>query len=80
MQETPSSLNARCPRCDGPFLCGALNGANGEPCACQALSLPPGLAATLRQRYSTCLCIACLTQLAADDKKAGAPCDAPARC
>ncbi len=37
------------------------------PCPCSGLTLSAALQATLRQRYSTCLCLACLRALAAQE-------------
>ncbi|MBQ0957780.1 cysteine-rich CWC family protein [Ideonella sp. 4Y11] len=52
----------RCPRCGGAFHCGAKDTA---PCACTGLTLTPELLAGLRARWSRCLCLACLSALAA---------------
>jgi hypothetical protein len=35
------------------------------PCPCTTITLTPELQAALRQRYSGCLCLACLRDLAA---------------
>jgi hypothetical protein len=37
------------------------------PCPCSGLTLSAALQATLRQRYSGCLCLACLRTLAAQE-------------
>ena len=37
---------------------------DASPCPCSGLSLSAALRASLRQRYSGCLCLACLRQLA----------------
>jgi len=58
----PAPDNARCPRCGGPFRCGA---ADPAPCACAGLTLPPALLADLGKVYSGCLCLDCLRALAA---------------
>jgi hypothetical protein len=55
------SLDDRCPRCGGAFHCG-INDAG--PCPCSTLTLSPKLQARLRQRWSSCLCVACLAALA----------------
>ncbi len=61
-QAAPAPDNARCPRCGGPFRCGA---ADATPCACTGLSLSPALLADLGKVYSGCLCLDCLRALAA---------------
>ncbi|MDC6166503.1 cysteine-rich CWC family protein [Paucibacter sp. XJ19-41] len=62
MDATPSpaaALNETCPRCGGPFHCGA-----GEAvCECFDLRLSPELMSELRENYQRCLCIACLKAL-----------------
>jgi hypothetical protein len=58
----PAAPTDRCPRCDGGFHCGVND---PTPCPCSTLSLPPALQAQLRQRYTGCLCVACLAALAA---------------
>jgi len=55
-----------CPRCGGGFHCG-VNDAG--PCACTTIALSPELLAELRANYTTCLCLACLAELAAPTKK-----------
>jgi hypothetical protein len=52
-----------CPRCGGGFACGA---AGPGPCACQGVSLDAERLAELRGRYTGCLCLACLANLAAE--------------
>jgi len=52
----------RCPRCGGAFHCGANDAA---PCACTALPLDAVTLTELRARYTGCLCLACLRQIAA---------------
>jgi hypothetical protein len=52
----------RCPRCGSSFHCGAHDAA---PCACSTIKLTPELLAELRQRYNSCLCLACLADVAA---------------
>jgi hypothetical protein len=54
----------RCPRCGGGFHCGA---ADPGPCACTTIDLDAALLAELRARYTGCLCLPCLRQLARDD-------------
>jgi len=57
---------ARCPRCGAAFDCGA---GGTEPCACERVELTSALLATLRERFTGCLCLRCLSDLsrAADD-------------
>ncbi|MFT3664240.1 cysteine-rich CWC family protein [Piscinibacter sp.] len=75
MDTPPPGDNARCPRCGGAFRCGA---ADAGPCACGTLELTPELRAALAGRYRTCLCLACLRELAAGPPTAArvscAPC------
>jgi hypothetical protein len=51
----------RCPRCGGTFHCGA---ADPAPCACTTIDLDAALLAELRARYTGCLCLPCLRELA----------------
>ena len=53
----------RCPRCGGSFDCG-MNDAS--PCPCTTVTLQADLQASLRQRYTGCLCLACLRALSAE--------------
>ena len=58
-----------CPRCGGPFACGA--GADrATPCFCVAIALSAERLAELRAKWSDCLCADCLAMLAADPQKA----------
>ena len=54
--------SGRCPRCGGGFQCGVQD---ATPCPCTSVTLPPALQARLRQRFTGCLCLACLQALAA---------------
>lgn len=54
--------NDRCPRCGGMFHFGI---DDAGACACTTVTLPPTLLADLRGRYTGCLCIRCLSELAA---------------
>jgi hypothetical protein len=54
----------RCPRCGGGFHCGANDAA---PCACDSLRLDEATLADLRARYTGCLCLACLREVAAHE-------------
>ncbi|WP_425261512.1 cysteine-rich CWC family protein [Rubrivivax sp. RP6-9] len=63
MQTLPATAATdTCPRCGGGFHCGAHD---PVPCPCSDLALGAALQATLRQRYSGCLCLTCLQALAA---------------
>jgi Cysteine-rich CWC len=59
-----------CPRCAASFHCG-VNDAG--PCACTTLTLTPELQAQLQQRFSGCLCLACLRELAQNPQALDAP-------
>jgi hypothetical protein len=59
-----------CPRCGGTFHCGA---ADPEPCACTTIDLDAELLADLRTRYTGCLCLACLRDLAQADRVSPGP-------
>jgi hypothetical protein len=52
--------NARCPRCGGDFRCGV----NDGHCACFGLQLGEALRQRIADRYSDCLCVRCLAELA----------------
>jgi len=52
----------RCPRCGGGFHCGANDAA---PCACTALQLGVATLADLRRQFKGCLCLNCLSEIAA---------------
>lgn len=52
----------RCPRCGSGFHCGANDVA---PCACASLRVDAAVLAELRARYTGCLCLACLREIAA---------------
>lgn len=57
-----------CPRCGQPFHCGA-----GESrCDCFDLKLGEALRARLAREFSSCLCLACLRQLQAEEAAAAA--------
>ena len=60
----------RCPRCGSAFHCGM---AGPAPCACRTVRLAADTLAGLRQRYSGCLCLRCLTGLAGSVPTAPAP-------
>jgi hypothetical protein len=64
----------RCPRCGSGFHCGA---ADAAPCACSTLVLPAALQSTLRARFSGCLCMDCLRDLADGAPVHNAPGGAP---
>lgn len=50
-----------CPRCGDGFACAV---AGPGPCPCTTLTLSAELQATLRARYTGCLCMKCLGELA----------------
>ena len=52
-----------CPRCGADFHCGM---ADAAPCPCTALTLGGEVLAALRERYAGCLCVNCLSRIAAD--------------
>jgi Cysteine-rich CWC len=54
-----------CPRCGGGFQCGVNDAA---PCACTTFTLDAATLAELRSRYVSCLCMACLAELATKEK------------
>ena len=54
-----------CPRCGGGFHCGVNDKA---PCACTTITLDAATLAELRARYTTCVCMPCLAELAAMKK------------
>lgn len=56
--------DARCPRCGRGFHCGMHD---PQPCACTTLRLSTATLQRLRARYSGCLCVQCLGELAADE-------------
>ena len=53
----------RCPRCGGGFHCGVQD---ATPCPCSTVKLSADLRASLVQRHTGCLCLACLQALSAD--------------
>lgn len=58
---TGGPVNSTCPRCQQAFHCGVIDAA---PCPCSALALTDALRRRLAERYATCLCVACLRELA----------------
>jgi hypothetical protein len=52
-----------CPRCGAGFHCGA---GDNAPCPCTSLVLTAELQARLRERFTGCLCLACLAEIAHD--------------
>jgi hypothetical protein len=54
-----------CPRCNGPFACGAAAD-RATPCFCVTYALGAQRLAELRAKWSDCLCADCLATLAAD--------------
>ena len=55
----------RCPRCGGAFHCGI---GDAGPCPCTGVQLDAALQQRLRERYTGCLCLACLRALAQQAK------------
>ncbi|MBC7483586.1 MAG: cysteine-rich CWC family protein [Rhizobacter sp.] len=62
MDASTAPQDDRCPRCGGTFHCGARDAA---PCPCGGVSLDAATQTLLRERYTACLCLTCLRQLAA---------------
>lgn len=56
-----AGADSRCPRCAGPFHCGAND---AQPCACTGVTLQAEALAALRLSYRGCLCLRCLNELA----------------
>ena len=56
-------MNSTCPRCGAEFACGAQD---TEPCWCNTLTLSEPTLQTLRERYTSCLCLHCLRALEPD--------------
>jgi hypothetical protein len=56
----------RCPRCGGIFHCGANDAA---PCACTTVTLDGATLVRLRQHFAGCLCLACLRELEAGERR-----------
>jgi hypothetical protein len=54
-----------CPRCGSGFHCGVRDAA---PCACTTIALGLELRAELRARYTRCVCVNCLAELAGREK------------
>jgi hypothetical protein len=56
-----SSFDETCPRCGQAFHCGVRDAA---PCACGSIDLSHDTLRLLRERYTACLCLACLREVA----------------
>lgn len=65
---------SRCPRCGGGFRCEAAAGQPG-PCDCFAVRVPEAARRLLRERYTACVCVHCLRELAAHAEPDSAPTD-----
>ncbi|MCR5885331.1 cysteine-rich CWC family protein [Rhizobacter sp. J219] len=52
---------AACPRCGRGFHCGVRD---STPCACGSVDLSAETLQRLRERYSACLCLPCLREVA----------------
>lgn len=59
-----SCAQSVCEACGEPFNCGA----SGSNCWCAEVKLTEDARAKLRERYSNCLCRACLEGFAADQE------------
>lgn len=55
---------SRCPRCGGSFRCEAVAG-QPDPCDCFAVKVPEAARRLLRERYTGCVCLHCLREVAA---------------
>ena len=62
---------ARCPRCGGDFHCGAAD--PSAPCDCKSITLDAQTLASLRERYVSCLCVACLSDIQRGSSPAAPP-------
>ena len=58
-KEEVAGEELECPRCGGPFHCGAQD---PGPCPCTTVTLSPAQLEALRRRYTGCLCLRCLQQ------------------
>jgi hypothetical protein len=58
-EAAPAPDNAACPRCGGSFRCGVAD----KVCDCFGAQLNDALRQQLAADYSSCLCMACLTEL-----------------
>ena len=73
---TPSGVpvaaasNERCQRCGGSFHCGI---ADAGPCACTTVQVDAATLLALRVRYTGCLCLRCLGEVAAGGDTEPAP-------
>jgi Cysteine-rich CWC len=66
-EPTGADDNACCPRCGATFHCGAKEAA----CACAQVALDDATRAAIAQRYTGCLCAACLARLQREANAAG---------
>jgi hypothetical protein len=64
--------NATCPRCGGVFHCGVNE---PMPCACGQFKLSAATTQMLREQFSRCVCMACLSQLQTSQLQTPAPSD-----
>ncbi|MDM4766584.1 cysteine-rich CWC family protein [Pelomonas sp. SE-A7] len=67
MSDATLELNAACPRCGGPFHCGAAD----ARCDCFDLKLDEALRSELARQYQGCLCLSCLRELKRQQAEAG---------
>ena len=61
-----------CPRCGGRFRCEAEAG-ESAPCDCFAVQVPEAARRLLRERYTGCVCLSCLREVARQAGPATAP-------
>jgi hypothetical protein len=55
-----TQIDSTCPRCGQAFHCGVNDAA---PCACGGIELTGDTLRLLRERYTACLCLACLHEI-----------------
>jgi hypothetical protein len=62
---------ACCPGCGGDFRCGASD--RSTPCVCKTIALDAHALTALRERYTGCLCLACLRDIQRGELRAEVP-------
>lgn len=58
---SPALPDPCCPRCGRVFHCGVHD---LQPCTCTGVDVPVAVLSALRARYTGCLCLACLREIA----------------